>query len=208
MRAYKFLSCKYGLKALREQRLKISEIHSLNDPFDLLPFDLSDPELRRGVIASRNEIGANRGMVCFSQHWHNPVLWAHYAERHKGLCIGFDVPGECTQPVTYIEHPIKLIHLDYDMANRMLFTKYEHWRYEEELRIWATLEDKSGGYYFKKFGDDLRVVEIICGAACPVSRRRIEQSLGRRSNGIRITKARLAFDAFRVVEDEAGFCQL
>ena len=52
MRVYKFLNCKYGLRALRERRLKISEVRSLNDPFDLLPFDLSDPELRNGVIAS------------------------------------------------------------------------------------------------------------------------------------------------------------
>jgi hypothetical protein len=202
MRVYKFLSCKYGLKALREQRLKISEVHSLNDAFDLLPFDLSDPEFRQGVVASRSEIGSNRGMLCFSQHWHNPVLWAHYAESHKGLCIGFDVPDDCAQPVTYIERPIKVTRLDYETANKMLFTKYEHWHYEEGVRMWSTLEDKSGGYYFKKFGDDLRVAEVICGAASPVSRRRIDQALGRRSNGIKTMRVRLAFDAFRVVVDE------
>jgi hypothetical protein len=77
MRVYKFLTDKYGLKALRDRRLKISEVHSLNDPFDLLPFDLADSELREGVLASSLEIGQKYGMLCFSQHWTNPVLWAH-----------------------------------------------------------------------------------------------------------------------------------
>lgn len=147
MRVFKFLSCKFGLRALRERRLKISEVRSLNDPFDLLPFDLSDPELRKGVIASRNEIGQGRGLLCFSRHWHNPVLWAHYADSHKGLCLGFDLPDgeqEIARAVEYVESPIKLLHLDFTTANRMLFTKYAHWQYEEEMRVWANLEEKSG----------------------------------------------------------------
>ena len=204
MRVYKFMSCKYGLRALRERRLKISEVRSLNDPFDLLPFDLSDPDLRKAVLASRNEIGRDRGLLCFSQHWHNPVLWAHYAESHKGLCLGFDVPDDVPQPVTYIENPLKLTHLDYQTANKMLFTKYEHWRYEEELRMWATLEEKSGAPYFYDFGENLRFVEIIFGAGCLVSKRRVLQAIGAHQTDVRLLKARLAFDAFRVVEDENG----
>lgn len=205
MRVYKFLSCKYGLKALRERRLKISEVRSLNDPFELIPFDLSDPELRKAVIKTRAEIGADRGMLCFSKHWHNPVLWAHYAESHKGLCLGFDVADDGPQAVDYVEHPLKLTRLDYEVANRMLFTKYEHWRYEEELRMWATLEEKSGAFYFMKFGDKLRLAEIVVGAGCPVSQRKIAQALGAHLQGIEILKARLAYDAFRIVEDENGF---
>src|SRR5580700_220230 len=158
MRVYKFLNCKFGLKAIRERRLKISEVGTLNDPFDLLPFDLSDPTIRKGVLASRHEIGKNNGLLCFSRHWHNPVLWAHYAESHRGLCLGFDIPDEIQQAVTYVEKPIKLTHLDYEIANKMAFTKYDHWRYEEEVRAWATLQEKSGFHYFYDFGDKLRLV--------------------------------------------------
>jgi hypothetical protein len=138
MRVYKFLTCKYGLKAVREQRLKISQLHSLNDPFELLPFDLSDPDLRKRIIATRNEIGKDRGLVCFSKYWHNPVLWAHYAESHKGLCLGFELPdGErpLARAVEYVENPIRVAHLDLEFANKMLFTKYDHWRYEDEIRV-------------------------------------------------------------------------
>ncbi len=182
MRVYKFLYCKYGLRALRERRLKISEVRSLNDPFDLLPFDLSDPELRKDVIASRNEIGRGRGLLCFSRYWHNPVLWAHYADSHKGLCLGFELPnnGEAGQRVEYVENPIKLNYLDMRTANRILFTKYAHWQYEDEIRVWASLDEKSDDHYFKEFDDDLRLQKVIVGAGSPVSKRRILQALGGR----------------------------
>jgi hypothetical protein len=204
MRVYKFLSCKYGLRAVRERRLKISEVRSLNDPFELLPFDLSDPELRKWVISSRDEIGKNRGLLCFSQHWHNPVLWAHYAESNKGLCLGFDVP-DGQQAVEYVEHPIQFTHLGPEIANKMLFTKYEHWRYEEEIRLWAALNQKSGDYYFHDFDGDFQLKEVIAGAGNRVSERKIVKALGTNANDVRILKTRLAFDAFRVVEDETGF---
>lgn len=41
MRAYKFLDQKFGLKSLSERRLKISTLHDLNDPFELLPYEMS-----------------------------------------------------------------------------------------------------------------------------------------------------------------------
>lgn len=204
MRVYKFLNCKYGLKAIRERRLKISEVGTLNDPFELLPFDLSDPEIRKGIIDSRREIGRKSGLLCFSRSWHNPVLWSHYAENNKGMCLGFDVPDD-QKAVEYIEHPIKLTHLNYEVADQMIFTKYEHWRYEEEIRIWATLNERSGNYYFYDYGDTVRLVEVIVGAGSSVSERKILQALGQYRSGVRILKARLAYDAFRVVEDENGF---
>jgi hypothetical protein len=205
MRVYKFLTCQCGLRAIRERRLKISEIRSLNDPFELLPFDLSDPDTRRGLIASREEFGKSRGLLCFSMHWHNPVLWAHHADGNRGICLGFDIPDDLQQPVTYVEQPIRLTHLDCEIANKTLFTKYEHWHYEEEIRTWASLEEKSGEDYFYNFGETLRLAEIIIGPGCMVSKRRVLQALGANQKVVRLLKARLAYTAFRVVEDENGF---
>jgi len=206
MRVYKFLSCQYGLRAIRERRLKISEVLSLNDPYELLPFDLSDPTFRRGIMLSRIQLGEKNGILCFSQHWYNPVLWAHYAESHKGLCLGFDVP-DGQRAVTYVEDPIKLTprqlsNPDIDIAEAMVFTKYKHWQYESEVRIWATLKEKSGRYFFKGFDDVLRLTEVIRGAASHVSERKILQALGANRKGVALLKARLAYDAFKVVEDE------
>jgi len=39
MRVYKFMTAEFGMKSLREKRLKISLLDDLNDPFDLLPYE-------------------------------------------------------------------------------------------------------------------------------------------------------------------------
>ena len=36
-----------------------------------------------------------------SRSWHNPVQWSHYASKHTGICLGFDVPDEHLGEVTY-----------------------------------------------------------------------------------------------------------
>lgn len=46
------------------------------------------------------------GILCFSKNWNNPVQWAHYADKHKGFCLGFDVPDEHPTKVTYRDTPL------------------------------------------------------------------------------------------------------
>ena len=56
MRAYKFLNSDHALGNIRRRRIKISEIHDLNDPYELIPCDLSDPDNRRAVLEMREMI--------------------------------------------------------------------------------------------------------------------------------------------------------
>ena len=209
MRVYKFLNCKYGLRALRQRRLKISEIGSLNDPFDLIPVDLSDARVRMAFLHNREQLGKKQGLLCFSRTWHNPVLWAHYSESHRGLCLGFEIPeGGPTnrRNVEYVDQLIKLPdNLDLEFAEGLLFSKYAHWGYEDEVRLWVALEEKSGDFFFHDFDHELLLCEVIVGAGNRTSKRRIAEALGSRQSAVRIMKARLAYDAFKVVEDEEGF---
>jgi hypothetical protein len=41
MKVYHFRSAEFGIKSLRERRLKIARIMELNDPFEFLAVDLS-----------------------------------------------------------------------------------------------------------------------------------------------------------------------
>ena len=72
MRVYKFLDSHFGLKSLYEKRLKISKIDDLNDPFELLPFDLSDRLQRHAAHETRKVMAATRGLLCFSASWRDP----------------------------------------------------------------------------------------------------------------------------------------
>jgi hypothetical protein len=43
IRVYKFLSSDHALDNIKRRRIKISEIHDLSDPYELIPCDLSNP---------------------------------------------------------------------------------------------------------------------------------------------------------------------
>ena len=102
MKAYHFLPANYGLANLQRRHLKVATIPELNDPFELLCLDLSDPELRSAMRAWKAEIGRRFGLLCFSRTWRNPVQWSHYADRHRGLCLGFELPeSDYARDVTY-----------------------------------------------------------------------------------------------------------
>jgi hypothetical protein len=218
MRAYKFLTTEFGLKSLRERRLKQSRINELNDPFELTPYDITDPELRQVFLKTRDDIHDNRGVVCFSADWNDPVIWAHHSEKHQGLCLGFEIPDMKGDPdndesghVKYIADPLyfppdfsELREKDrLQIVRTVLFTKFKHWQYEHEIRVWAPLQHEESGFYFLEFDEKLKVVEVIIGAKCKVSRTEITEALGPTGSEVKIIKARAAYDRFQMIPDES-----
>lgn len=205
MRVFKFLSSEFALKSLHEKRLKISSIHDLNDPFELLPFDLSNKEERRALHRARNVLTADKGLLCFSASWRDPVIWAHYSDKHRGLCLGFEVPDATAKIVTYLPErlpfPVKPLNIGH--SETMLFTKFINWEYEKEMRVWAELKDEENGLYFKDFGPDLQLLEVIAGAECEISAATITCAL-KPLAGINLIKARAGFKEFEIVTDKRG----
>ena len=91
MRVYHFTKADYAQKNLRNRRLKIAEFHDLNDPFELLGAELTKSTHRQIFSGWKETIEKKWGVLCFSRSWHNPVLWSHYSDKHRGICLGFDV---------------------------------------------------------------------------------------------------------------------
>jgi Protein of unknown function (DUF2971) len=206
MRIYKFLCSKFALKSIHERRLKISLANDLNDPFDLIPFNVSNRTHRWALKAAVKELTNQHGLLCFSLTWRDPLMWAHYSDKHRGMCLEFDIPSPMLKKVTYVQHrlpfPSKPVLKD---SNRMLFTKFRNWAYEEEVRAWATLEEEEDGLFFKRFDNALRLRAVIVGARCEVSRQTLTENLRSEDRGIKIVKARAGFKRFEVVRDERGF---
>lgn len=206
MRAYKFLDAEFGLKSLRERRLKISTLHDLNDPFELLPYEMSDRNHRSALRETRNQMARNRGILCFSADWRDPVIWAHYSDKHRGLCLGFEIPDEKCSRVRYVvsrlPFPARLALAD---AEKLHSTKYINWKYEQEIRVWAALNESEGGLYFAPFGEMLELVRVIAGARCSLAEDKIVEALGSLAEDIKIVKARAGFKEFEIVKDERGF---
>lgn len=214
MRLYHFLSEQYGLENIRRRRLKIARIEELNDPFEFAGVHLRNEDLRRAFSVMKAELNQSRGLLCFSTKWANPVQWSHYADRHRGLCLGFDVPDENVGKVSYSRRRLVIDmerlrnprDLSEDHARKFLFTKYHHWKYENEFRAFVTLEniDHESGLYFADFSEQLALREVIVGARCNVTRAQLASTLGSLADDVVAVKARLAFSSFSVVRQRNG----
>ncbi len=208
VRVYHFLSARNALDDLEHRRLKISEIDKLNDPFELWCVAQGDRRLRAALRMYKTQMSQQFGMLCFCPEWHNPVLWSHYADKHAGICLGFDVPGNTVKPVKYKFRRSQLRRPPTrDEADELLYTKYRDWRYEHELRSWLELKDRdlASGLYFYNLNEQIRLREIIVGPLCKVTKARILAALDGYETRVRIVKGRLAFKTFRVVQDRRGF---
>jgi hypothetical protein len=209
MRVYHFVNAEFGLEDIRMRRLKVATLHELNDPFELFGVCLSDESLRRAFEAMKDQLALNRGLLCFSRVWYNPVQWSHYAEKHTGLCLGFDIPDEHLGAINYSRKRLVVEaerfrnaqQLDAQIVTRFLFTKYSHWRYENEVRSFVTLEEKDPekNLYFANFSDKLCLKTVILGARSSITRVELRDALGDLSGKVETFKARLAFKTFRVV---------
>ncbi len=213
MRVYKFLDKHFGLKSLYERRLKIARIEELNDPFELTPYNLQDPMERRAFNLSKEEMGKRFGMVCFSSCWSDPVIWAHYSDKHRGICLGFEIQNNRLEKIKYVRDrlpfPQDFMNLSQELrqgvAKEMIFTKYENWQYEDEWRTWETLETEEDGLFFIDFNDtSLRIAQVIIGERCTLQKSAVVRALGDLAGGVELTKARAAFGDLKIVADQRG----
>ncbi|EMJ90069.1 DUF2971 domain-containing protein [Leptospira meyeri] len=101
-----------------------------------------------------NRIADVYAVTCFAKNIGNPLLWSHYAESHKGICLifGFDlgegegglvgIPDQKKETISlFVEDVIYQRKFPTFLPNqerknrRILFTKGVDWKYEEEVRI-------------------------------------------------------------------------
>jgi hypothetical protein len=209
VRLYHFLSEQYGLENIRKRRLKVARIDELNDPFEFAGVNFKDKSLRDAFRKMKREMSENRGLLCFSSKWRNPVIWSHYADRHKGLCLGFDLADASVGPVSYSGRRLA-VELDSlksprglseDYVRKIFFTKYAHWKYENEYRGFVTLDevDETTGLYFAEFSERFILRQVIVGAESTISRECLSEALGENQQNVEQIKARLAFKSFSVV---------
>lgn len=92
----------------------------------------------------------DRGACCFSSVVNNPLLWSHYGDQHRGMCIGYDLnrnPKPKLHKVKYGGNRMVLTSLIADallsndhksqelLDRKVLLQKASPWRYEREWRL-------------------------------------------------------------------------
>ena len=85
----------------------------------------------------RSEIG----VLCISEVCDDILMWSHYADFHRGICLEFDGEAMFMQHanrVTYAKHRPKIdAYRDSNdtKLDKALLTKSDHWSYEREWRL-------------------------------------------------------------------------
>lgn len=134
----------------------------------------------------------DKGVCCFSSVYNNPLLWSHYADQHRGMCIGYDLirnPEPCFHKVIYGGERIVKTSLimkavfgrDSEakeiLDQNILLKKASPWRYEKEWRLLG-----QRGLQFSP----LRLIEITFGLRCLESvKHSIISALESREDGIK-----------------------
>jgi hypothetical protein len=140
-------------------------------------------------------------------------MWSHYADKHKGICLGFEVPEGCAKDVKYVGE-VKQIGMlrtavggeNDEVLEHLLWAKYEGWSYEQEVRLLGRKVNmtEEGGAVFVPFGPQLHLKEVIAGPRCSMGRNVIDQALSGYS-GVVVIKAKCSASRFEVVADHRGF---
>lgn len=81
------------------------------------------------------------GVACFSKINSSILMWSHYADNHKGVCLKFKTSDtEFFDNVANVRYTEKFPNLGNefqysDSQNFLFFTKSNEWAYEEEVRV-------------------------------------------------------------------------
>jgi hypothetical protein len=223
MRLYHYLGTRWALDDIRRRRLKASQIDDMNDPYEWKTVYSTHKASQSALETTERDAIGKYGVLCFSQRRNNILMWSHYADKHKGICLGFDVPDELTTKVKYFGDVVVVGNITYsdrltkqrnkatyeEIINKSFWGKYSGWKYEEEVRMHRQrMEiDEETGYYFLNFNKRLKLKEVIAGVRFTMSKRPIEEALNVYPEDVKILKARRSAKTFDILVDENGFRQ-
>ena len=164
-----------GIQRKRTPHLSRLKIRALVGD-QIRDFHKMGPEGRRAKLRElMEEIDELVGVLSLVERCDHVLMWSHYADSHRGLCLRFKVPREQSffgearkvvySPVRPVLNPVK--DKIEEMVEKALLTKAESWRYEAE---WRVIDRRSPHLYGKRPGPGLhRWLLPGCGVLASLS---------------------------------------
>ncbi|WP_186203889.1 DUF2971 domain-containing protein [Burkholderia gladioli] len=132
-------------KTLEQEKIHASHFSSLNDPWDA-PNNFLDPSVIERLSNSPAKKLAddffydinNFGIYCLSTEKSSQLMWAHYANNWKGLCIEYNAPdpGKFFYKLREIHNSMVLISaLSMRYADFPLYADIEDFKKENALNL-------------------------------------------------------------------------
>jgi len=199
---YSNFSKKRAKDFLLNNSLFLAAPNSFNDPYEC-PFD------------ERKEEMDKMGLTCFSTCGDSIIMFSHYAEEHRGMCLVFD--PHCLGPVKNSQN--KELHssirrvfyfdsfptFDENVEPARIATqKHSHWAYESEYRLFAGRPAPSGVYSF----DPRAIVGVIFGSRMiGKNKKHIYKLSMRRNHPIKFWQASKCTGEYQLNIDEVEYNQ-
>lgn len=144
---YKYVPLEYVEITLDNQRLYLDDGTNFNDPFEVTITD-----------RDKKNIEHIKGLhiLSLTNSFQNKLIWSHYTESHKGVCLTVKVPNALVYPICYTS---KRVYTDSNIdqiletgkilskesvlkpysslssKKKIAFIKDRKWMYEHEYRI-------------------------------------------------------------------------
>jgi len=157
---------KFLIQSLRFSEHWFSRIDSLNDPFDAFFIDAT-PEMSVSYLKKQFCV------CCFSKVNDEILMWSHYADSHRGVCLEFEFPDTKENNASLIEinyddnlYTLDKIKLDKNGSLILNITdngswvrqKLKTWEYEQEVRVIQIENDLSLNGIASKFIGNLKAI--------------------------------------------------
>ena len=152
--------------------------------------------------------GYEKGIVSFAKREDCPLMWSHYGDQHRGICLGYSVPERAIEDVHKVAYGggrlVKASDvgamLDGDDEARarvdaaVMLRKAESWYYEREWRLIGRRGTE---------GSPLELEEIIFGMKCKESAKyTVMKALEKRSGSVKFYEMREERGTFNLRKDE------
>ncbi len=187
---YKFLSLdnyRDIIENIKSNKIIFTHFLSVNDPFEMFHFKNDDGICKEKLlleyapyissfVRSESDITSND----IDSDVINPLLFSHYADKHRGICIEYEITDEifeCSDKLLYV--PVKY---NYDLGgggfSDGFSIKYKSWEYENEGRF----------IIFEKHPDNVEYSNYTIGTEIKTQRKIGWRNIGEVSN---IKKSRI-----------------
>lgn len=147
----------YFVDLIMNGSMKFSRPCEFNDPFDCCPTVLSEvpddsfPHAVGDTLnrARQSALSAVVGVCCYTPHPDRMLMWSHYGDQHRGVCVGFDreiilelVPkNDAGHPLYHEVKKVEYTEVRPGNGDQgYLFKKSNEWRDEDEYRIVSAMK--------------------------------------------------------------------
>ncbi len=193
---YKFLSINaFTRDVLLTEKFYFGDWKNMNDPLEGF-FQYSKDKLTDSNIIDLYNSKNLYGVSCFSKTYRSILMWSHYADDHKGICVEVLIDEELCR-----EKNIDIVEINYMKsiatiadpgadAKSLLSRKLFPWKYEKEIRLFSNGKNSQ-----KRIG---KISRIILGSnISPDHKELINTYVGDRN--IKIIQAKININTSNIV---------